>query len=153
MTTPRHRAPLDESAVEAALTRGAEAQADEHLAAAVSRFGTQLGHAYDEREDADRRTVVARFNAIPRTPDYRRAWNRAGRAYGTQLWRAACRQTIAEFSDELFRSSLKHGAVAGIPDGRLIARPVGLAALADQCERDWRRAHLAALGKVESSDA
>lgn len=132
------------------LSRATYALADAHEIALAS----WLDDAERDSDADERKRVVQQFEAIPRA-NYAGEWNRTGRTLFTPLHRAACRQKIAEVTDDLFRCSLKHGAVLGLPwppssnikPSPLVSRRHGLLALADQCEREWRRAHEAALGE------
>jgi hypothetical protein len=131
---------------DALLTRATIALADEHLAAFASHLKC------DDQERNERKAVIDRFQAIPRT-DFCKAWNRAGAQFGTPLWKAAAAQKVAEVSDEIFRVALKYGAAVGLPwapatdmkPPPVVGRRHGLTALCDQAEREWRRAHLAAV--------
>ena len=111
-------------------------QGDEHMAAALSYVrgkGTaKTTSPQNEGRSAEERTaIVAKFDAIPRT-NYATRWNQCGRKVGTALWKAACRQKIAEVADDLFRCSLKHRALPG-----------SLEQLAEQAAREWAHAHKA----------
>jgi len=130
--------PASDTSIETAYV---EMMADEHMAAFLSHV-VENSH----NDAAERKAIIAKFNAIPRR-DYHGQWNRDGCKRGTNLWRASLRELMARTSDELFRLGMKNGAIVGEPDGRLIQRRMGLAGLLEVCEREWLRAHLAALGK------
>ena len=131
-------------------TCAAEEIADEHLAVFIALVDVASPRK-DAYEQGERQAIVERFGQVQRA-NYIGVWRRAGQPFGTRLWRAMGWELRARESDQLFVDAVAAGAIPGIPDGRFIKRPIGLAVLLRHVEEDWRQAHLRMLGQEQKDD-